>query len=559
MMLKKSDQVYSERLVHLLVMAADLKLSDSEFSEAAMQIHRLLEEESNGKTHLLLHHDELSAPVRALLNTRPLVLEEANTSEFRLFSQRTHTALEGVWHWFEERTQTEGADTKKQLDTNMKFVPTHSGEGSLALGQDDQVPAILKAVQNSFTVITGGPGTGKTTIVAACLAELLTREPELNPEQIALCAPTGKAAQRLSEGIAFFNAAYLGNSPDDLRDRMRAIPDAKTLHKLLGASPERSLPLSGEVENLPYSVIVMDECSMVGAELMCALMKSIAPHTRLILVGDADQLPSVECGDAFSEIVARLESQNSQQIQRLKHSRRTSEEGKQILVEAKKALEHGIVADFDWSLLDPNENIASTPVRFISGIRGLEKRKFSEWLDELLSRIFLRFAEQPTWSREDLTLFKIITPNREGLGGVRDINQRMHELARTTWKMQRPGYLIGEPVMVMENIHHLGLNNGDVGVVQPRLTRKSKSLAAQTELEVRFVRGPSNQVYSIDQLTGRIERAWASTCHKAQGSEYKNVFIVLPGLENQLVTPKWLYTAITRAKSRVMVIRNTAS
>jgi exodeoxyribonuclease V alpha subunit len=548
-----ASQNYSMHLVNLLARKCSVRLDDDELAGAAGVVLKLLEAEESGETHIRLDELELNPGMLRVLGTHPLVIENNC-----IFSARTHAALAGVWQWFNAKLQENKAIPNGGPDDGLRFVPPDLENVTLRLGSEDQLPAVLKAARFPFSVITGGPGTGKTTIIAACLAELLLRNTDLAPGQIALCAPTGKAAHRLKEGLDLFVGKHLGSALPGLKNRMQEIPKAKTLHKLLGASQTRALPLEGSISKIPAKVVVLDECSMVGAELMCALMKSLSEDARLVLVGDADQLPAVECGSVFRDMVAELEKVNSANIQRLLHSRRSVRE---IVEEAGKALRNGADADFEWRPLARGEALAERPVRFVDGVEGIgAKAKHDEWMQTVLSRIFSRFAnEHNSLAGEGgLSAFKIIAPRREGTTGIVEINRQMHELARTHWKIRRSGFLVGEPVMVMENIHHLDLFNGDVGIVVPRPSDVVFPDLERCERYVLFKRSGEDFTVPLDQLTGRVELAWASTCHKAQGSEYQHVFVFLPDESQSMmksVTNNWFYTAMTRAKATVTVFR----
>jgi len=551
-----AGQTYAKHLIGFLSRQSGIELNENQFDSAAQLIMMLLEKEAAGETSLPLEQSELDPDVKRILSLAPLSIQTDDEQKEHLYTERTWTALQGVHNWFERARQAADSKGSDAQTEQMKFKPSQGNGAGLTLGADDQIPAILKAARNQFTVITGGPGTGKTTIIAACLAELFLRNPDLSPEHVVLTAPTGKAAHRLKQGLNDFNAAYLGSEPSDLQKRMCAIPDALTLHRLIGASKSKALPLTGTFNKLPQRVVVVDECSMVGAELMCTLMQSLADGTRLILVGDADQLPSVDCGSVFRDIVKKLTDRKSPLLQRLVHSRRSV---KEIIHESRKALEVGLSASFSWSPYTRGETPAHAPVRFINGMEGMStETKYTDWLQQLLGHLFRHFAESPDWAEGGTGIgrFKIIAPRREGPAGVNDLNQRLHEFAKKHWGVGRSQFLVGEPVMISENIHSLGLNNGDVGIISEMASSKRINSDEESRLQATFLRGPKPVSYPLEQLTGRFERAWASTCHKAQGSEYDAVFIVLPEGNCDLVTNQWLYTAMTRARTRLTVIRS---
>lgn len=546
---------YAAHVVALLSDQSKTPLNAEQFETTATLVLNLLEAEEAGQTSYPIDELALDDAVRKVCSTRPLLIAPAQeTKKEALYTVRTFEALNGVFSWFREKLiASEKTISSEALAETLRVKPS----GHLTLGDEDQRPAILGAAHAPLTLLTGGPGTGKTTVIAACLAEILLRNAELKPEQIVLCAPTGKAAHRMSEGLASYCKNNMDHESSELQERMRAIPPAKTLHRLLGASVFRPMPLTGSVARLSQKVIVVDECSMVGAELMCALLCSLAPDAKLILVGDADQLPSVECGDVFRTMVQELENKKSPCVRRLTKSRRSATA---ILEGARMALKDGIKAEFDWRPLQVGEELCSTQVRFINGVEATpQASKYTDWLQILLKSILLRFAKDSDWSSlsHGVNAFKIIVPNNEGPAGVHDINERMHALAAAHWHVRKTEFIVGEPVMIVQNIHHLGLSNGDVGIVCGNPRVRDALHSGKNDLHVCFISGSGQKKYvPMDHLVGRVQLAWASTCHKAQGSEYQSVFVVLPESESRVVNNNWLYTAITRAKEHMTIIRS---
>lgn len=557
MTLQSPSQTHAKHLIRLLSRQSGIALTEEQRESGANLIHLLLEKESLGESFYNLADSDPGPEVKQLLSRIPFRIETDAQGNELLYTARTHAAFTGVREWFEAQCK-KAQQQEAPNGFSLELLKEENCGPNLTLGADDQIPAVSKAADNDFTIITGGPGTGKTTIIAACIAELFLRNREIMPEQFILTAPTGKAAHRLTQGLRDFIAAQNENLKPALLQRMQSVPDAVTLHRLLGASKTRTLPLKGDIPTLAQKVVVIDECSMVSSELMCALMKSLSSDAKLILVGDADQLPSVEGGSMFHTLVKDLENSGSTLVQRLVHSRRSVIE---IITEAKKALADGAEAAFDWSPLGRDEQLSPQPVRFINGIEGMKSDlSYSDWLQEILVKIFRQFAATSDWAHQEggFTRFKIITQMRKGVGGVIDLNARMAELARKNWNVRSSGYIAGEPIMVTENIHALGLSNGDVGIVEHHDSDSAdRPSGTSTGMYARFHRGNDHVRIPLSYLSGRIERAWASTCHKAQGSEYDNVFILLPRSEDSKgLTPQWLYTAMTRARTRLTLISN---
>ncbi|OBB28979.1 exodeoxyribonuclease V subunit alpha [Mycolicibacterium elephantis] len=394
-------------------------------------------------------------------------------------------------------------------------------------GFEEQRAAAEVALSQGLTVLTGGPGTGKTTTVARLLA-LLAGGTRL---RIALAAPTGKAAARLQEAVQL--------EVDKLSAADRSALEglqATTLHRLLGSRPDTSARFRHNRANrLPHDVIVVDETSMVSLTMMARLLEAVRPEARLILVGDPDQLASVEAGAVLADLVDGL---GGARIAELKTSHRFGE--------SIGALASAIrVGDADTA---------------VDVLRGGDDH--IEWVDtdepaEHLRKVLVPWAvalRQAAILGDDsaglatLNEHRLLCAHRRGPYGVRYWN---HQVER--WLAERTGepiwsdWYAGRPVLVTANDYGLGLYNGDTGVT------------VQRDGVLRAVIAGTSRVEFATSRLADVETMHAMTIHKSQGSQADEVTVLLPPEDSRLLTRELFYTAVTRAKSRVRVVGPEAS
>jgi exodeoxyribonuclease V alpha subunit len=411
-----------------------------------------------------------------------------------------------------------------------RYFPSTGGE------PDNQREAARSALTRGFTVVSGGPGTGKTVTVARILALIveLTRD----PPRIVLATPTGKAAMRLRRSI--LQAAERLPFRDGLRQALPA--DVTTIHRLLGVKPGTASCRYNRNNRLACDVLVVDEASMVDLPLMVRLLEALPDSARVILLGDRDQLASVEAGAVLADICSGPAVPSSGgadrpavvQLTRSYRFGRDSGIGNlSRLVNAGDGegavdlLASGLYGDISWRPLPA--------VRAFAGaFRERAKAGYGAY-----SR-----AATPPAALDELDRFRVLSPHREGTWGAENLNRLCKDALGLHDRDDRRGSRL-LPVMVTGNNYELGLFNGDTGVLMD--DPASGRLAAWFE-------DPDTGLRRISPL--RLpphENAFALTVHKSQGSEFDRVLLILPESVSEALSRELLYTALTRARSHVEI------
>ncbi|MGN7780813.1 exodeoxyribonuclease V subunit alpha [Mycolicibacterium sp. 22603] len=390
----------------------------------------------------------------------------------------------------------------------------------------EQRAAAQRALTQGLTVLTGGPGTGKTTTVARLLA-LLAEQAALAGRpapRIALAAPTGKAAARLQEAVA----EQVGRLDPQDRDRLHGLT-ATTLHRLLGARPDTSSRFRHHRGNrLPHDVIVVDETSMVSLTMMARLLEAVRPQTRLLLVGDPDQLASVEAGAVLADLVDGL---GPDRVAALSTSHRF---GAQI----------GILAD----AVRTGDADAALDV-LAAGGDHIEWSTSADALRDVLLPQALRLREACVLGDIDtaqatLAEHRLLCAHRHGPVGVTHWNRQVQRwLTEATGDPLWATWYAGRPILVTANDYGLKLYNGDTGV----------TVASPAGLRVAV----GTQTFAPGRLA-EAQTMHAMTIHKAQGSQADEVTVLLPAEDSRLLTRELFYTAVTRARHRVRVVGSEA-
>lgn len=394
---------------------------------------------------------------------------------------------------------------------------------------DWQKVAAFTALTQRFCVISGGPGTGKTTTVAKILALLLEQNSQ---QKIALAAPTGKAAARLQESIL---REKMKSVFDGIRD---AIPEeASTLHRLLGSIPDSPYFHHNAKNRLSADIVVVDEASMVDMALMSKLVQAIAPDARLILLGDKDQLASVEAGAALGDI-CESECRGIVQLRESYRFRGDSGIGAVSLAVNLGNADHALSCmkdethgDIRWKELPRRDDL-------VRGIRDTVIQGFKDYLQAIHDplKIFQQFEQ-----------FRILCALRKGPYGAVAVNKAAERIlmGKNLIKPDKTWYE-GRPVMITRNDYHLRLFNGDVGITLP-------DPEAGNGLRVFFpdADGLPRKVHPL--RLPEHETVYAMTVHKSQGSEFDNVLLLLPDRDSPVLTRELIYTGVTRAIHHVEI------
>lgn len=427
---------------------------------------------------------------------------------------------------------------------------------------DWQKIAAITAIRCQFSVISGGPGTGKTSTVVRILALIIQQAIQTHQHPaIALAAPTGKAAARLQQSIL----QARGTLPISEEVRAKIPVEAKTIHQLLGAR-RHSARFKYHAENpLPIDVLIVDEASMIDQALMSKMMDALLAKTKVILLGDKDQLASVEagavlgniCGKATNiisdkladflreiglelpdEIVSEFPQKLTDNITLLtKNYRFQDESGIAELAAAINAGKHSEAQAILSSNRYPDISL-SVPEQFET-IEEKSVTSVNRYLKAVsqggsVDSIFSEFAKE-----------QILCAHRKGPYGVAHLNVRIeHILKRKGTIPANKTWYAGRPVIINQNDYGLGLYNGDIGIC---LVDESNRPEVVFEREGTLLR------YAPSRLTN-FDLAYALTIHKSQGSEFDSIVLILPNQPSRLITRELLYTAITRARKHVEIV-----
>jgi exodeoxyribonuclease V alpha subunit len=409
-------------------------------------------------------------------------------------------------------------------------------------GIDWQKVAVLMALTRQFTVISGGPGTGKTTIVLRLLQILLNQDPSL---KIALAAPTGKAAARLQQTV--------------MESELSSF-EAKTLHRLLGITSANDNGRYNSQRPLAIDVLIVDEASMVDISLMAKLMQALPDKARLILLGDSQQLASVESGAVLANLCsqpAQFSKEFTHALQQLAGTSLESAAGDaSVLTDSVVTLQHSYRFDEQSDIGKLARAVQSGDEQKV--FSTLTTSKLPLWQQQLdpasiQNQVFE--AYQPyfdTVKNSDDTLkilklfeqYRVLCALKQGHQSVASVNELIERaLQRQGWRTNHNFYL-GRPIMVTQNDYRQRLFNGDTGLI---LNDEMGQLRACFLFE--------NTVRWIDltRLPAH-ETAFAITIHKSQGSEFDTASILLPEESSRILNRELLYTAITRVRKSLNII-----
>ena len=487
----------------------------------------------------------------------------------------------------------EGVDPATRARLDEWFAPAASGAiGALDATRrvDWQQVAAALALRGRLTVISGGPGTGKTTTVVNLLACLIAQQPGC---RIALAAPTGKAAARLTEAIR----QRAGHLPAAVLAQLPA--GSSTIHRLLGVTPGPGGFVHHARNPLPIDALVIDEASMLDLALATKLFDAVPLGARIVLLGDKDQLAAVEAGAVFSELCADPSLSEACRIDLaalcgIDPARLVAPPPARPSPLRDSAVwftqNYRFGADSGIGRLAAAVN-AARGRDAIDALRGLAADGSVRWLDdtgaapgaatfEALHEGFTAYLDSVRRNPSDVVAistafaaFRVLCAVRDGPRGVTAINERMTRQARDATASLRGAdggdarspWFVGRPVMVLRNDPVLKLFNGDIGIALPVAAAAAAGSAgsahptgladAAGELRVFFADADADggfRAIAPARLPAH-ETAFAMTVHKAQGSEFDAVLVLLPQRRSRVVTRELLYTAVTRARRRVLL------
>ncbi len=434
---------------------------------------------------------------------------------------------------------------------------------------EGQILAVFLALRNRFSVISGGPGTGKTTIVSAVLSLLLEDARSKGDElDIAVCAPTGKAAVRIQESLRKNLGGEAANN---------ITIEAKTIHRLLGYIPGSPYFRHNSGNTLPADIVVVDEASMVSLPLMSKLFKAMRPDAKAILLGDKNQLASVESGAILADICAaadinRFTEPFAAEFAKFAEKRRSYDPPARMspMSDTAVSLEKSFRFPPDKGIAKVsglvNANKAELALEEIKkdheDVRRIElppPKKLKPAIEEFVAAsTYASFHLQPDLkdAYRMFNEFRILCSNRRGDFGVERINVMVMEILAEKYRIDISSgedCYKGRPIIITENDYALRLFNGDTGIVWDA---EPDSETGAAELRAYFPRNDMSGEFSsfpISRLPAH-ETAYAMTIHKAQGSGFKKILVVLPDKHSPILTRELVYTGITRAEEHASVM-----
>ncbi len=528
-------------------------IGEAERRDLVSLVARSLISGSQGSTRMRLTAGEhaLLCKVPALVGTpgarKPLIVD----GEF-LYHQRVLACETRLAAAIRARAAQPGPDPQA-----VATVVAEVAAGSTPPLSDEQQAAVAAALSRRLAVISGGPGTGKTTIALA-LGRGLVRL-GVPASELALAAPTGKAANRLQESFRAGLAALAAPSAED-RALQSACPAAQTLHRLLGYSPTTGRFLHHQNHRLAARAMIVDEGSMIDLALMDRLLRALRDDAVLVLLGDADQLPSVDAGAVFRDLhslAVRLE-RNFRTDQAQAAGRRISE-----CAAAVRAGDAGRLL----ALLTPRTTTAGLALHGVELVPGIEReavleRWYQAWIaalpewNQLIEHEYVLGPEgfspeddaRLTRLQAQVARSRVLCVTRERPTGANPVNAFLHGLCAGADRELVPG----EPVLVLHNDYQRGLWNGDQGFI---LSVKQSGHPARPMAVFRLSTVAASRWLAVapEALGESLSLAYALTVHKAQGAEHDQVLLLLPEQPLPLFTRELLYTALTRARHAVVI------
>lgn len=477
----------------------------------------------------------------------PLVLDNHRLYLYRYWQAETCFA-DFIAHAMRHQSQDQDFQTISD-PFNLLFGPFETAP-------DWQAVAAFAAIRGTFTLITGGPGTGKTTAVVRMLAILLQ---EKRDYRIAIAAPTGKAVARLTESIL----SQKGHLPEPMQEHLPT--QVQTVHRLLAYQPKMDRFGFHSQRKLPYDVVVVDEASMVDMLLMANLVEALPTHCKLILLGDHQQLASVDAGNVLSDLCQGADPEQPHSLPFSQAYEGITQQALPLPVAPVPALrDHLVLLKFSRRFNDATGlGALSKAIRLGQSQEALALLESDQHPDislkelpqnqEALLTHLQPYLQQYLGAKSLPDLFqaynqlRLLTGLREGRWGVTGLNQLIEQFLRRKGHHFQGNQYVGRPIIVTKNDYGQQLFNGDIGIVWREKGRPLKAyFPTQTEgfRAVPLLKLPT------------VESAWALTVHKSQGSEFNEVFLVMPPEEHLLCKRELLYTGLTRARQKATLFGN---
>ncbi|MGN2243994.1 exodeoxyribonuclease V subunit alpha [Frateuria sp. GZRR33] len=506
----------------------------------------------------------LSPEERAAVRSDPLVSDGDAPAPFvldahdRFYLWRNHADEVAVARQLRTRRDAGSRVAVDEATVDELF----GGVRSEAVGR--QRAAVAQVGGRKLFVLTGGPGTGKTTTVLRMLLMLQHLEHGKAPT-IQVGAPTGKAAQRLVQSLRQGKQALQVSLSEAWRPRLERIPDSEalTLHRMLAYDPRRNRFGRDAARPLAADIVVVDEASMIDLALLRALLEAVRPDATLVLVGDADQLTSVAAGSVLMDVVAVMEAEGAPDIVRLEHSFRAGQQ----LVPVNRAVRAGDPAALRGTVTQAGEHAQWARVDDTTQLR----RELLRWTGEL-GRLPIRpvlpphhagreeaGAERSTLALQALHALarrQLLCALREDGFGALALNGWIEQQLKQAWGVPEDRvWYPGRAVLVTRNDYATRLYNGDVG-----LCLADADGALRVWFETTTADGqPGARSFAPGMLPAH-EGAFAITIHKSQGSEYDQVAVLLPpDPESRILSRQLLYTGLSRAKKTALLWSSEAA
>ena len=508
----------------IAAMTADFVLRASQNEFVAGICRELIEEEAHGSVCIRLQNTETTVKIEDSASRTPWLISIAPEDSGLFVFDREKKLFYTRRNWRYETAVRDRINSMAGVKCDDEIeVP----EDGVFKGLNElQREAVKQMNSHQFTILTGGPGTGKTYTIARAVKLIRDRHPNF---RLGLAAPTGKAAARVNESM----------QKESEKLALDSIPQATTLHSLLKPNYDLVTFKHDQASPLPLDWLIVDEASMVSLPLMAKLLDALPPDCRLTLVGDANQLSSVEPGRVFGDLCGMKAVENNHCKCELRESKRFPPDGE--IAKLADAINRGDGKKVLEILHDRNNRTVH--------YRSLDNLNFKEFFGNSVENekgegMFADFSRQnsPEGALGALNDCRILCAVRKGIFGC----ERLNELVLAKLVKMHGGCPI--PVMITRNDQTLGVSNGDVGVILPN----PGGGTAQDGDKLFLMQGDQLRKIPLSLLADH-EMAFATTVHKAQGSEFENVILVLPPYEegrnsgaDELPTRELLYTALTR-------------